>query len=184
MPQLHVFQVLGLESKKIVAPTYEDHQHEHFLLRVTVQSMVLWADRGADASRSSCVYCSEGPHEVDLIALVGVNPKVLPSILSWKVEQSDTAGCISLAMWRVAEPQLALTSPQVPCLCLLRELTVRGVREAHRRALHERGDEAVLFDGMRSASRRTHFQCVLALTNLWRKGADTFASNLSCTLYC
>jgi hypothetical protein len=152
-----------LGPKSIVAPTYKDHDAEKFLLRATVQSMVVWADRGAGAERSLDVYCMEGPHEVDIIRLVGVDPTVLPSILSWKVGQSDTDGCVGLTRWRVAEPQLALSSPQAPCLCLLRELSSRGLRETRRRVVHERGEEAVLFDGKRSAARRTYFQCVLAV---------------------
>ena len=180
-PAEMVFQALGLESRSVLVPCYEDKLKESLLMSAMVQRVHVWQSRGQGLGRALEIYNLEDPMEIDILRLVGFAVD-RQKILTWAVEASDVEGCLTLKGPSVAKPLMALQSPNVPCLTLMDELARQGFRAVQRSVAHAVGAEMV-FDARRADSQRCYFQCVLGRAAIWEKAAPLFRSGKSHAYY-
>ena len=158
-PAEMVFQALGLESRSVLVPCYEDKLKESLLMSAMVQRVHVWQSRGQGLGRALEIYNPEDPMEIDILRLVGFAVD-RQKILTWTVEASGVEGCLTLKGPSVAKPLMALQSPNVPCLTLMDELARQGFRAVQRSVAHAVGAEMV-FDARRADSQRCYFQRAL-----------------------
>jgi hypothetical protein len=182
--KLHFFQVLGVETKSILLPTFEDKVKSKALVKATVQHLEpMRYDDYNDDDEVHDVYPLEDPCDIDIIHLTGVDRANIHNILTWDASESDVAGCISLRDACVAKPSLPISSPQIPVLCLMDELDARHVAAVRRQILHAPGMARLEYDVRHAPSRRNYMQCVLALDAILELRTEGFPSAKSATFY-
>jgi hypothetical protein len=176
------FQVLALETKNVLVPTFEDARKEEHLFQLTIQPLQIWCDSVANGVRSVEVFVVDEPCEIDLVQLVGLDFKVRAEVHMWQASESDVGGCLSLTDMQPVRPLMPLSSADIPILSLMDELDASGFVAVSRRVNHVQGG-ALEYDTRGVVSKRCYFQCLLAADELWLKGIQDFSSLHSAAYY-
>jgi hypothetical protein len=173
----HAFQLLQLESKDMVVPSYFDRIKSAGLYTVTVQPMEQWLAfaQDDDAEEMQC-FVVQDPCDVDILEIIGHDSACRTRLKQWVIGESDVAGCVCLHSPTIITPQLALSSPKTPTLCLLDALGDRGWTSVLMNVAHSI-DADQIYDGRKPMANKLYFKCVLALPDLVARGATTFCSN-------
>jgi hypothetical protein len=171
-------QVLSLETRNIVTPTWEDYAKEPGLFRCTVQPLERWSEELLSGARVLNVFAVADPIELDLLELIGLDFSVRSNVFAWTVALSDVADCVAMIDPVVLKPKVALGSPKIPVLCLMDELDFQGWKPSSQTIVHV-PSAPLLYDSRGAPSKRHYYQCLLALESLWAKGVLDFKSDLS-----
>lgn len=178
------FQVLSRETKNIVVDTLGEKE-EPALFRIAVQPFERWRARSTDPAALSLeeeVYIFDEPVSVDVLRVCGHRRSNREHWFRWDGRSSDVEGCLSMTNSRRLSPTMPLSSPSVPVLSLLDELGRQGWEGLPARALHS-PDSPNIFDCRSQLSKRSYFQCLLALDDIWKKGNESFPSGEPSVFY-
>ena len=114
--------------------------------------------------------------EIDLTALASWGD-IWDRMFVWSSSAGPVAGIVSLADPQTSRPQLALDSPKVPCLMLMRELQSRNMRHTYIRESKHRPGEEEKYSCIKAHLRREYYQCLLNLQRLFDNGLEELISN-------
>lgn len=165
------FQVLTLETRPVLVKTYSDEEapSDEALFKISVQVYERWggkATSSAEAGQASHheVFTVQDPCSIDVIALCG-GLEHRHMWLHWQVEQSDLSGCVCLSGPTALTPNLPLSSPRIPVLCLLDALRDSGFQWRDEKVLHS-DPTWKSYDNRNISAQRCYLQCVLAAADL------------------
>jgi len=175
-------QVVSMQQRVIRVETYECEVQGVFV--ISVQPFEEWAPSGSDgqASDTAEVFIAQDPYTVDILAICAGGRDLRDKWRKWCVSDSDVEGCQHLHGPSVLQPTLALGSSAVPVLSLMDCLQERGYDLVPRTVEHISGGPLVA-DSRKAVSRRSYFQCVIALPELLKAGVRSFSSGLSNAFY-
>lgn len=167
------FQILAVDSKAILINTFMapgDEDQGDLLFSASVQPLERWRPTCVKLSADSPaqeVFVYHEPCTVDILQICG-GLKNRGEWLRWEARQSDVDGCVSLIAPRQLTPDMELSAPTIPVVCLLDALRAQGFSEVARKVLHSSATDKV-FDIRSISSKRKYLQCVLASAELLPK---------------
>ena len=154
--------------------TYEEELAQTSLLDVAVQPLQKWAPLGENLVKTEYdVFLVEDPCTVDLLAVVDLHADNRETILCWQTGRSDVEGCFLLHSPEVVKPhELEYSSPHVPILCRMDELSSRGLIGLARRCVHQLPitDSALNYDTRSLPTKRSDLQSLLVMDELFTAG--------------
>lgn len=172
-PSFQFFQILSLQTRAIVVKTFaapDEDDPEHALYKVSAQPLERWRPSPGPLTIESApqeVFVYHDPCMVDILEVCG-GLEHRESWLVWEPCESDVQGCLAMTMPKRLAPNMPLSSPSIPVVCLLDALCAQGFVKVSRKVWHT-SDEEHVFDGRNIASKRKYLQCVLALPELLPK---------------
>ena len=122
------------------------------------------------------VFVVEDPEKLDLVHICGTDPSIRGAILRRERQESDVEGCIALVNGQPIEPGVPLGSPRIPILSLLDALEHNGFEPEQHVVTHSNGGRKA-YDARDPMGKRAYYQCVIAGSQLFQKGAQPYKSN-------
>lgn len=180
-------QVLSLESRPLLVPTYrtaEDEDCEKSIYTMSVQNFEAWGSVASelDAKAEVDVYIFSEPEMVDLLGITKGTVAGRDEWHAWSTKPSDVDGCLTLFSPKRIEPQMKLSDPGIPVLSLLDTLHGVGWTEHNGKLQHTPGS-AKSYDSRNLASSRPYLQCLVSSAELFGAGVTGFPSGLSSSYY-
>ena len=178
-----VFQILGVETKMSLVPTYLDIGRVPNIFKVTVQKLEYWQSflPAGIADATLDVFAIGEPFDIDLLRSCGQkDPRMI--IRSWTVCPSDVSDCVGLRDGVHLVPVMQLRDSNVPVLCLVDSLLLHGFVGVDAVVIHE-DSSARTYDQRKLPSKRCYLQCVLSLGDLLAAGITSFTSEAPQAFY-
>ena len=181
------YQVLDVEQKNIIIRGLPLDQPEVGCFSATLQALTIFvADPShilATEQASYAVYAVQDPEEVDIVSLIGTGPGARQRIKCYTVDvHPDIEDCLLLTNGTALQVGLPLSSPQMPCLCLLDELLSQGF-DAMEGVVHHSATSPLVYDYRKPASKRFYYQFLLCRMQLFLAGVVTFSSNSTAAFF-
>jgi hypothetical protein len=178
-----VMQVLGLETRNVLAETYKGSPDTKGLYMLSAQPLTRWASFHSDAAANVLdVYMVEDPSDIDVLALCGDMADSRSLFLQWQVTESDVDGCICLHNPTHLRIRVPLSSKTVPTLCLVDAVRAKGFAPVMALVQHSLGSPEV-YDARKLPGKRLYLQVVLCLEDLWAAGVETIRSDRTQVFY-
>ena len=154
--------------------TWKTRSHVDDWCSVRVQPLEEWVGAGMDP----CVmeaFAIEPPTKSDLLGMLGTDPANKHRVQRWDAGPSDVEGCLCLSNPRPCSPSTNLRSKSIPVLTLLDALAEQGWASEAKKVVHSR-ESPTIWDSWNLPSARFYLQCLRAVEELMRKGAEPFPS--------
>ena len=163
----HFFQVLevwqGSHRLKTVDTVFKTEADEagRAPVALTTQSLEVWQKRSEE---EFTVFLDASP-EVANVTNVASWETIRKTMKMWKVELSDTVGCLDLSHPRQAKPPYALTDANCPTLMIFDKLRSDGWAPVNATITHV--DVALRFDGRDPGpGRKFYYQALMVLAEV------------------
>ena len=179
--ELTVLQLLDLERKNVKVQTFEDKSSINVLYKVRVQPLQLWAPVPAQqclARGSLEVFPFVDPGFADLVDVMGCDIANRSRFHKWRADVADVEGCTLLKNPQPLTVQKNLKDKDIPALCLLDELHLRGYTAVRKAVTHVPGSPLV-YDGRQPTAKRNYYKAVLIKEELFAAGIKMIKSTWS-----
>jgi hypothetical protein len=182
---LHVFQVVGLETRIVKVTTQLDDADGKALMNVSVQPFRRWSSTldGLESRHCLEIFIVEEPHVVDALTLLGDDALARDRVRSWTVAKSDVEGCLSLRDPQHVRPTMALKDASCPTLMLMDALEADGFVGVSRRVTHTAELGLKQMDSRTAYAKKDYFRCVLAAKEIVVARPEGFRSGCANGFY-
>ena len=171
------FQVLRVNQKadqKVSTVKKTEPQVSMTIQNFTIQAVVNGGPR---------VYAFGDPFKVDP-SRTSTTGRVVRGMKAWEIGVSDIAGCMQLVDGVNVFTFHSLTDGKVPVLLLAVELLRRGWAFVEDRVTHRPNDTTKRCSVLNCHSKRSYWQCLLHLEQIWQLGLQAMPSNQPQSCFC
>lgn len=175
--ELSAYQILELECRNVLVPTFDQKSEVVSLYKVLVQPLTLWATSWTPPGTEPTInfYMLEDPVKIDVLQLCGGVDDGRTMLRQWTLTESDVGNCYALVAPQELMVDLKLSSLNIPTLCLMDALHLQGFVGVGRLVIHSIGCDNE-YDQRKIQSKKAYLQCVLGMARICAAGVDSFRS--------